>query len=225
MNTVDLVVARYNESVQWLNKVSPDRLFLYNKGNHIDKPYIKLKNFGRESDTILTHIISNYNDLADITIFLQGNPFDHFPSILKILTFANDIEILGTNVLKECSSNRLAHCDGSIVTLGNMFRFSLKDCLWKWDFIWIPHMFQIFNILFGTPAIPIFVESTWGGQFALTRSAIHKFSLQQYIAIKKIHDKNEYLAWGFEKYWCYFYTRDCKTFLKDSKHIKSLYLL
>ena len=37
------------------------------------KEVIKLKNIGREGHTYLSHIINNYDKLADITIFLPGS--------------------------------------------------------------------------------------------------------------------------------------------------------
>ena len=38
---------------------------------------LSIPNIGAEHQTYLHHIITNYNDLADITIFCQGHPFDH----------------------------------------------------------------------------------------------------------------------------------------------------
>jgi hypothetical protein len=78
---IEIVVSRYNESLKWLN----DEPFVkypvicYNKGVNDDfeiqniKKVVKLTNVGRESHTYLYHIIHNYNNLADITIFLPGS--------------------------------------------------------------------------------------------------------------------------------------------------------
>ncbi len=92
-NTVDIVLARYKESLRhWVNclpylaqnyKIT---LWVYNKHDNdavIDQqvfeqliPYIekietvRLDNVGRESHTYLTHIINNYDNLADATVFL-----------------------------------------------------------------------------------------------------------------------------------------------------------
>lgn len=75
---MDLVVARYNEPLDWLDHL-PDGLnvHVYNKGEPIDRPHVQLENIGRESHTYLTHIIQNYDRLAQFTIFVQGYPFDH----------------------------------------------------------------------------------------------------------------------------------------------------
>ena len=81
---VELVVARYNENVEWTMAYN-DIVTLYNKGT--DKlcaldTIIQLPNFGREGHTYLYHIIQNYDCLNDRTIFSQGNPFDHNKTFL-----------------------------------------------------------------------------------------------------------------------------------------------
>lgn len=80
----ELVVARYNEDLSWLNKFSFSAK-VYNKGNDIELPHIKLKNIGRESTTYLHHIIENYERLSEHTIFVQGNPYHHCVDLDRIL--------------------------------------------------------------------------------------------------------------------------------------------
>jgi hypothetical protein len=47
---------------------------------------LNLPNVGREADTYLRHIVQNYEGcLADVTVFCQGNPFEHSPDFLKLL--------------------------------------------------------------------------------------------------------------------------------------------
>lgn len=83
---VELVIARYNEDISWLSKVKNMKITIYNKGeDNINKSSIKLPNIGRESHTYLTHIIDNYDNLSDITIFSQGDPFFHSPDFLKLI--------------------------------------------------------------------------------------------------------------------------------------------
>lgn len=66
-----IVVARYNEDISWTSKYQPN-VIIYNKGNYLPKS-ISLPNVGRESHTYLYHIVNNYNNLADRTIFFQGS--------------------------------------------------------------------------------------------------------------------------------------------------------
>jgi hypothetical protein len=71
-----IVVARFNENLEWLKSIKYP-FTVYNKGDEIDIPSIRLENIGRESHTYITHIINNYDNLDDWTCFLQGNPEYH----------------------------------------------------------------------------------------------------------------------------------------------------
>ena len=62
-----MVVARYNENLNWLEDFKDDINFhIYNKGNDIiEYQNIKLPNIGREAHTYRTHIINNYDNLDE----------------------------------------------------------------------------------------------------------------------------------------------------------------
>jgi hypothetical protein len=83
----EIVVARYNEDLSWLKKIPKSiKIIVYNKGlDNIDFPSIKLPNIGRESHTYLYHIIQNYNNLSDQTIFCQGDSIFHSPDFLNLI--------------------------------------------------------------------------------------------------------------------------------------------
>jgi hypothetical protein len=78
---VIIVIARYNEDLKWLNdkKFNKFKCIIYNKGvnDTFYKPpkskVIKLKNVGMCDHTYLHHIVTNYDDLNKITIFLPGS--------------------------------------------------------------------------------------------------------------------------------------------------------
>ena len=77
-----LVVARYDESIDWI----PKDAIVYNKGQPITHSRFKVIdvcNEGRESETYLRHIIENYDTLAEYTIFTQANPFEHNPLFVQ----------------------------------------------------------------------------------------------------------------------------------------------
>ena len=81
MNTT-LVCARYNEDLNWLLPLKNESIIIYNKGeDNLDtfpkQKVVKLPNLGREGGTYLHHIIQNYDNLSDYTIFTQANPVDH----------------------------------------------------------------------------------------------------------------------------------------------------
>jgi hypothetical protein len=80
-NRISFIISRYNENLKWTldypyNKY---KYTVYNKGNNenFEKKnvinVVNLPNVGRESHTYLYHIISNYDNLKDINVFLPGS--------------------------------------------------------------------------------------------------------------------------------------------------------
>lgn len=80
-----IVVARYNENVEWTKPFS--NVVIFNKGEKLDEGYNEhlLENVGREGHTYYNYICENYDKLSDYTIFLQGHPFDHSPNLIDNL--------------------------------------------------------------------------------------------------------------------------------------------
>jgi hypothetical protein len=78
---VKIVVARYKENVRWLLPII-NNCIIYNKGpddlNYIPHNKItKMPNVGREAGAYVKHIIDNYDNLDEHTIFIQAQPYDH----------------------------------------------------------------------------------------------------------------------------------------------------
>ncbi|HOU54982.1 MAG TPA: DUF3431 domain-containing protein [Myxococcota bacterium] len=81
---VELVVARYRESVRWVRNVpSSVQVTIYDKGGDLDPallPWARvepLPNVGHEGHTYLHHLATRHDTLAPVTVFCQGHPFDH----------------------------------------------------------------------------------------------------------------------------------------------------
>ena len=87
----DLVIARYNEDLTWLNEIKNKNIniVIYNKGlNNISLDNTKLNfkiitmpNHGREAGAYLKYIIDNYPNFKKNTIFIQGEPFEHLTNL------------------------------------------------------------------------------------------------------------------------------------------------
>lgn len=72
-----IIVARYNENIEWLNS-ELSNCIIYNKGNKLNiENEICLENIGRESETYLQYIITNYYHLPDVVVFTQARIADH----------------------------------------------------------------------------------------------------------------------------------------------------
>lgn len=77
-----VVVARFNEPLDWLSAVPEDwSVYVYNKGGQVDVAercrLTEVANVGREAETFCRHNATVEPD--DWTVYLQGNPFDHCP--------------------------------------------------------------------------------------------------------------------------------------------------
>jgi hypothetical protein len=72
-NNFEIVISRYDEDLSWCENYKKF-VTIYNKGeDNISYPFIKLENKGHLADTILRHIINNYDNLADVTFFSHGS--------------------------------------------------------------------------------------------------------------------------------------------------------
>jgi hypothetical protein len=82
---LELVVARHHEDMAWLRRVPRQfRITIYDKGDGTSGGAC-LPNNGREADTYLHHLVNRYDELADLTVFVQGHPFDHAPDLHRRL--------------------------------------------------------------------------------------------------------------------------------------------
>lgn len=78
---INIIVSRYNEDLKWTLEKPFDQFkyIVYNKGNNENfekknvKEIISIPNVGKCDETYLHHIIDNYNNLADINVFLPGS--------------------------------------------------------------------------------------------------------------------------------------------------------
>ena len=110
---IKAVIARYKEPIDWVNDLGFDYI-IYNKGDKINSDavdperIIDVINEGREAETYLRYITENYNEIPDLVVFLQGNPFDHFPRLFEVLKeneYAKEIISLGNNTFCDLNGN------------------------------------------------------------------------------------------------------------------------
>jgi hypothetical protein len=130
--TYQIVVSRYKENIDWVEELKDldFKVTIYNKyeGSNL------LPNVGRESHTYIHHIVENWDNLADVTIFVQGNPFDHCHTFLNILNDIRDNNIdfyMLTNYLD--GNPQLIFCDKNSQPHGVKFgKFIPSGLLYEW---------------------------------------------------------------------------------------------
>jgi hypothetical protein len=158
-----IVVARYNENISHLGAFS-NIVIVYNKGDdNIPCEYstIKLPNIGRESHTYLYHIINNYDNLADKTLFIQGRTSDHkiFPIIdyFKEGDFIGNISEYGINMIK----NRIQYSGKYLNDLnnGNLIKSKYTPLEWM----------KVIGLNIEDSLI---FKMVWGANFSLSKKKI-----------------------------------------------------
>ena len=143
----EVVVARYNEDLSWIETELPnEKVIIYNKGkDDLNLPsnckIIKLPNIGREAHTYLYHIINNYNNLAERTLFLQGSQeAEKYRVFFPLKRYKI---IASTN----CDNIIAAHCFLMNENLSKFGLIDLKDTKWSntimrdYDFVEFKHKF------------------------------------------------------------------------------------
>lgn len=201
----EIVISHFCEKLDWIKKIKSINKTIYEKGNinqqncpiyrndiTLDKlKVIRLPNIGRESHTYLYHIVNNYKNLAEYTIFVQGNPIDHYSEITETLLR------LPTSLseLFEFSKGCYSLCDVCLME---------RPIEWK-RFEIFPK--EVYDIFFSA-------ENKWflygsGAQYVVHRKCIVNKPLNFYIDLyeylikhcKLNHNKNVHIPWSLERLW------------------------
>ena len=190
-STVEIVVAHYDEDLSWL-KSHADLVTVYTKGGPdftrdvgLFSPSI-LPNIGRESHTYLHHIAHKYHDLADVTLFTQGQSADHLGP-----------DITATQMLEAC---RALHSNDPFMVFS---KHGLKQFK---DWTGIPHVKkwkeeqdsgvmrsadntpeEFWSWLFGADA-PQVITFAWGAIFAVRKEAVMARSREFYEKLLRLFE-------------------------------------
>lgn len=200
VKTVDFVVASYKENLDWLKDVKHN-IVLYNKNKDNKIPAIQLENVGRESHTYLYHIINNYDNLAETTIFCQGNPFDHCPKILQIVNFNT---LAKMNVAAKKIDKRDWPYTDDFCAIGHLWKYDVKYHMVNkpWDYqCKIPYCVIALETFFPHYK-PIYTfNSVWGAIFAVSKDRIRKWPKEKYQILLDYHSQFWSFPWAMESVW------------------------
>ncbi len=188
--SLELVVARHHEDLAWLRRVPKEfTITVYNKGDEMPAAH-SLPNIGREAHTYLHHLAERHAYLADITVFVQGHPFDHAPDLherLRALAEGRetvpDFQWLGFLAdTDDCRGRRLF-----VPWSKNPERTELR-------------LDDFHQQLFGTPG-PENYRFFAGAQFAVTRNAAHRRDADFYRRARALADCFPLAPHCFERCW------------------------
>lgn len=181
----EVVVARFNEPTDWIAKEFPtEKVTIYNKGDDILDPrpnwtIFKIPNIGLEPFSYLTHIVTNYNNLADRTLFLQGIPYDH-PVILPLSLYKENITSGCINIISKCENT-------SVQAEWDAARHTVETKGWmyydggKYSNVVVRNSFLEFMNKYICPyPLDTKFNINWGAEFALDKEAILSHPVEYY---------------------------------------------
>lgn len=188
----EIVIARYKEDISWSDNYKNFRT-IYNKGPD-DLPnveYVKRENYGRDPEVFLNHIIHNYYNLANVTMFFQGSYNSRDDQIIKKIN--NFISDDPNYLYYENPRNDLPDKD-SILKQPN-----------KWDNnkimidndkineeIKIDNFDKIYEDFFNKEYIKTDIIWTPGMYISAGKNVIHKTPIDTYIKMYNFLMKNKY---------------------------------
>lgn len=212
-NNIDLVIAYYKEDLDWLynyKHINFRYIFIYNKGDqiipNINRQYIEIKldNIGKNDHTYLYHIINNYNDLADVTIFTTGSVslnknIINFNIIVNQTIITLNSVFLNTyyynNVSKDLYNFTLDHYSSS--HNNNKYDNELDNNLY------LSHI-RPFGLWYDTYFNNIIINNVnYGGVFSVSRQHIKQHNLDYYknLISQFPNHKNSEIGHYFERAW------------------------
>ena len=178
------VIAHYDEALDWLEDLPPAcSRIVYHK--HHSARENRLPNIGREAHTYLHHILTHYDRLADLTVFLQGRPLDHILS--------DDIEL---KVVFEQIPSDVGYFDLGTTPLiedrtGSPSHHGLD-------------LSGVYQKLFAIDP-PEFFCCRAGANVAVSRETIQQHSRVEYERFQKLLLESPKGAWEFERMWPYLF--------------------
>ena len=135
-----------------------------------------LNNHGADQHTVLYHIITNWNHLADITVFIGGDPNDHMPEV-------NPIDIIN-NV------KNLEQTKNGYIALHQTLECDQTGAPHHQHFLGIKSFWEENLYLLGK--CPEKIKFNANGIFAVTKNAIKKNNLEIYTNCLRALDQNHH---------------------------------
>lgn len=212
--TVDIVIARYEEDISWLNElpIRYDRLFIYNKGSPITFSgayIIELPNLGRESHTYFHHVINNYHNLADLTYFLPGSVWTtDFKKIKLLKTIENLKTDFRSTIVGISNEEYKKNLDNFVIDTYEVTNETNRKK--NPDANLVKSELRPFKVWFDAHFPGEKVKCVgYNGIMAVTRESIQKRSIDEYAWLKQEHSiKNAEVVHFSERAWSNIFSTD-----------------
>lgn len=186
-----MIISRFGEDISWIREYNIDYI-IYNKGGElIGYNTIDIENIGNNQRDIFKFIYENYNDLPDVMIFVQGNPFDHcnrekFNELIKNDKFT---ALESFDDIDQTGWNRLGEIDGGFMEVNNSWYVSSHNSAYNQSCKWSSlddFMYNTFSNYTSTQ----FIRFTPGSQYIITKDIALHYKRDFWLYLMNILYKN-----------------------------------
>lgn len=207
MNKIDVVTAYHNDlhKLNWTHYVQDCRLIIYKKNDDlkigesfINNGEINVPNFGRCDYAFLLHIINNYDNLNDITIFTKINWTDQPNNLPLLVRNCRNYDYMEVGAQSEWYN---WHDGINIDNSGCLHSINTKDIKGvrnEWYTYNPDSMIDWYHHIFGEGTVPGKIcANAHGPVFSVTKSLIrrHPVSVYQYL-LSRFHPDSQ--SWDNE---------------------------
>jgi hypothetical protein len=218
--TKEIVIAAYDKPLDWMSDLREDiKQTIYRKGTimPLQKNEILIEpNLGRCVHSFFNHIYTNYDNLADLTLFAQDYPFDHWGNIIEIIN--GDINIIEQKASLIIGGYYGFH-NNTIGTawvmqpsqqFGNGYVLSCLSNGHPQDTNPLINVDKYWDIIFDEPK-PFFYEFIPGGHFTISKEHVKLRSKELYKKITQLLIEDVTAPWMIERLECYIFNPKYKT--------------
>ena len=213
----EIVISVYDKDLSWVDTINDDtKITIYRKGENPKSKYNEIliePNIGRDVHTFFNHIINRYDDLTDITFFVQDYPFDHWGNLVDVV---NDLNLISTY-----SINFGGYYGFHNNTLGTAWTLEGSTHLGngmvlKCNSSGSPqHTHEDLNLnyywdLFFLSSNPLNYEFIPGGHFTITKEQIRLRPIEFYKKILTFLETEQISPWIIERFECYIFNKNFK---------------
>lgn len=217
----EVVIAAYDKELNWISQFNDDvKVTTYRKGDILPllDGEIKIEpNRGRCVHTFFKHIHDNYNNLSDMTFFIQDYPFDHWEDVIYVVNNETWVDRCALqidgyygfhfNTIKQPGpkggimwtlSQSIQHGNGKVLICQSNGLPQDRNPKINVDSYWI----KLFN-----DNKPPSYEFIPGGHFGITKETVMIRPKEFYGKVIELLENDETAPWMIERLECYIFNK------------------